>query len=226
MSNLEQEAFEYAPEMEAAYEHEFHEAEYEHEFGHEAEVFSEAELHELTAELLEVGSEAELDLFLGNLIKKAGQAVGSFVRSPIGKSIGGFLKGVAKKALPIAGTALGGFVGGPIGAKIGQGLGSVIGGALETEHEFSQEDREFEGAKRFVRLAGSAVNRAVKAPRGANPVAVARSAVTGATRAYVPGLLDGAYAADAFGGGYGGACGGNGGRWVRQGRNIILVNAL
>jgi hypothetical protein len=224
MSNLEQEAFEYAPEMEAAYEQEFHEAEYEYEFGHEAEVFSEAELNELSAELLEVASEAELDLFLGNLIKKAGQAVGSFVRSPIGKSIGGFLKGVAKKALPIAGAALGGVVGGPIGAKIGQGLGSVVGGALEAEQEY--EDREFEGARRFVKLAGSAVNRAVKTPRGSNPVAVARSAVTAATRAYAPGLLDATYVGAEPVTAYRGSCSGNGGRWVRQGRNIILVNAL
>jgi len=223
MSHLEQEAFEYAPELEASnFEYEAYEAEYEQEFAHEAEVFSEAELHELTSELLEVGSEAELDLFLGNLIKKAGKAVGSFVRSPVGKAVGGFLKGVAKKALPIAGTALGGFVGGPIGAKIGQGLGSVIGGALEAEQEFSQEDREFEGAKRFVRLAGAAVNRAVSTPPGANPVAVARSAVTAATRSYAPGLLDAGFGPRAVGG-YGA---GNGGRWVRQGRNIILVNAL
>jgi len=222
MSNLEQEAFEYAPEMEHEHEHEheFHEAEHEHEFGHEAEIFSEAELHELSAELLEVASEAELDLFIGNLIKKAGQAVGSF------------LKNVAKKALPVAGAALGGFVGGPLGAKIGQGLGSVVGGALEAEHEQEHEDREFQGAKRFVRLAGAAVDRATRAPRGSNPSAVARSAVTAAARAYVPGLLDPAYAAPAAGGwttapaSYGGSCSSNGGRWVRQGRNIVLVNAL
>jgi len=48
---------------------------------------------------------------LGNLIKKVGGAVGKFVKSPVGKAIGGVLKGVAKKALPIAGGALGAYFG-------------------------------------------------------------------------------------------------------------------
>ena len=41
---------------------------------------------ELAAELLGVASEAELDRFLGDLIKKAGRAVGQFVKSPVGNS--------------------------------------------------------------------------------------------------------------------------------------------
>src|SRR5690348_3865927 len=76
-------------------------------------VFSESEEMELAAELLEVNNEQELEQFLGDLIKKAGHAIGSFVKSPIGKAIGGVLKTAAGKVLPIAGGALGGFVGGP-----------------------------------------------------------------------------------------------------------------
>ena len=72
------------------------------------EVFDKSELMELTAELLEVTDEQELDQFLGNLIRRAGSALGKVVRSPIGRAVGGMLKGVAKKALPLAGGALGG----------------------------------------------------------------------------------------------------------------------
>ncbi len=91
MTNLE--TYEFSPEMET----------YETEWGGEAEVFSEAEAMELAGELLEITTEAELDRFLGDLISKAGQAVGTFVRSPIGNAVGGWLKGAAKNALPLAG---------------------------------------------------------------------------------------------------------------------------
>src|SRR5271168_3643755 len=138
MTNFE--SFEYNPEMEGYETGEFGETEWG------GEVFSETEATELASELLEVTNEAELDRFLGDLISKAGKAFGSFIRSPIGKSLGGWLKGAAKQALPLAGGALGGVFGGPLGAKIGSGLASYAGGALGLEAEMSQEDREFEGA--------------------------------------------------------------------------------
>ena len=58
---------------------------------------------ELAAELLEVSNEQELEQFLGDFIKKAGKAIGGFVKSPIGQAIGGVLKSAANVALPIAG---------------------------------------------------------------------------------------------------------------------------
>jgi len=206
MSNFE--AFEYNPETEAF--------ETETEWG--GEVFSEAESMELAGELLEVTNEAELDRFLGDLISKAGKAVGSFIRSPIGNAVGGWLKGAAKQALPLAGGALGGLVGGPLGAKIGSGLASYAGGALGLEAEMSQEDREFEGAKNFVKLAADAVKSAAVAPPGANPVEVAKAAVRAAVEKRAPGLLSGAATARPNG------KFGRTGRWVRQGRNVIIVN--
>ena len=204
MSNFE--AFEYNPEMEA----------YETEWG--GEVFSEAEAMELAGELLEVTTEAELDRFLGDLISKAGKAIGAVVRSPIGKAIGGWLKGAAKQVLPLAGGALGGFVGGPLGAKIGSGLASYAGSALGLEAEMSQEDREFEGAKNFVKLAADAVKSAAAAPPGANPVEIAKAAVKAAVEQRAPGLLSGSATARPNG------KFGRTGRWVRQGRNVIIVN--
>lgn len=188
----------------------------EAEWSGEMEVFSEAELMELAGELLEVTNEAELDRFLGGLIKKAGRALGQVVRSPIGQAVGGFLKGAAKRALPLAGAALGGYFGGPLGAKIGSGLASAAGGALGLEAEMNAEEREFEGAKNFVRMSGKAVKDALSAPVTANPVAVAQSVVTKAAQKNAPGLV-------------GAAMGpaprrGPGGRWLRRGRNIVIVN--
>ncbi len=56
---------------------------------------------ELAAELLEVRDEQELDRFLGNVFKKVKQ----FAGSATGKAVGGMLKGLLKKGLPIAGGA-------------------------------------------------------------------------------------------------------------------------
>jgi hypothetical protein len=124
----------------------------------ETEVFSEMELNEFAQELLSVTNEAEFDRFLGDLIKKAGSAIGSVVRSPIGQAVGGYLKGAAKQALPLAGGAIGGYFGGPLGAKIGSGLASAAGSALGLEAEALEgEDREVEGAKTLARVAGDAV---------------------------------------------------------------------
>src|SRR5271165_2889748 len=50
--------------------------------GETGELFGETEQMELASELLEVTNEAELDRFLGDLIQRAGQAVGKFIRSP------------------------------------------------------------------------------------------------------------------------------------------------
>jgi hypothetical protein len=171
----------------------------------------------LAQELLDVTNEAELDRFLGNLIKKASRAIGGVIRAPMGQAVGGFLKGAAKRALPLAGAALGGYVGGPLGAQIGSGLTSAAGSALELEAEsLSAEDREFEGAKSFARMAGDAVQSAVTAPPRADPTAVAQSAVTAAAQQHAPGLLR-------VTPGPGGAAGRTG-RWVRRGRHIILMN--
>jgi hypothetical protein len=210
MSNFE--TFEYNPEMET-----YETGQFETEWG--GEVFTEAEATELASELLEVTNEAELDRFLGDLINKAGKALGTFVRSPVGKAVGGWLKGAGKSLLPLAGGALGGFVGGPLGAKIGSGLASCAGSALGLEAEMSQEDREFEGAKSFVKMAADAVKSAVAAPPSANPVEVAKAAVRAAVEKRAPGLLRGGGAVARPDGRYGRT-----GRWVRQGRNVIIVN--
>jgi hypothetical protein len=209
--------FEFNPEM-TSYENE------EFEFGQSewGEVFNEGEVTELTAQLMEITNEAELDRFLGDLIKSAGRAIGKVVKSPIGQAVGGVLKGVAKKALPIAGGALGAYFGGPLGAQIGSGLASAAGSALGLELEtLSQEDREFEGGKQFVRFAADTVKNAASAPPSVDPRSAAQTAATTAAQKYAPNLLgpgSGSVAPSPVPGK------GRSGRWMRKGRNIIIVN--
>lgn len=237
MSNHESMFMEHSPEFEAENflfeQHEQPEFEGEgflfeqHEHG-EGEVFGEAELMELAGELLEVHSEAELDRFLGKLIKKVGSGIKTFANSSIGRAIGGALKGLAKKALPLAGTVAGGFFG-PLGATIGGGLARVAANALEME-TLEAEDREFEGAKNFVRICGEAAKKALATAPNANPTAVAQKAVASVVAKHAPGLLR--KPATASRGAVSrqiaalpGAERGQSGRWVRKGNSIILLNA-
>jgi hypothetical protein len=152
----------------------------------------EAQEMELASEFLEVTNEQELDRFLGGLIGSLSNVVGRAVRSPIGRALGGLLKPLAKAALPIAGTALGTFVGGPAGGLIGGKVASMAGRVFGLELEgLSPEDREFEVARRFVRFASAATERALAASPTANPQAVARAAVAAAARQLAPGLVGG-----------------------------------
>jgi hypothetical protein len=191
-------------------------------WGGETEVFNESEVMEIAGELLEISNEYELDLFLGDLISRAGSALGQAVRSPIGQAIGSLLKGAAKKALPLAGTALGGFVGGPLGAQIGGGLASAAGDALGLESEaMNAEDREFEGAKDFVKMAADTVKTALAGDPRSAPLALAKAALVEAAQKHAPALLTpvGEPAQGASRRGPGRV-----GHWVRQGRNIVIIN--
>lgn len=229
MHDIDRTQLEYSPEL-SGYEAEnleFNEQEWSGEGEYEGEswetygesVLGETDETELAAELLEVTNEAELDQFLGKLLKRAARAVGSAVRSPLGQAVGGVLKGVAKKALPLAGGALGGAVGGPLGAKIGSGLASAAGSALGLEGEMlEQEDREFEGAKQFVRLGADTVKQAAAAPPTADPRAAAQRAAIAAASKHAPGLLGGAAASGISAARPRGRMG----RWMRRGNRIVL----
>ena len=109
---------------------------------------------ELAAELLGVTSEAELDHFLGKIFKK----VGGFVKKVASGPLGGILKSVAKKALPFVGGALGSLIPIPgVGTMVGKTLGTGAAGLLEGEWKgLSQEEAEFEVARKFVKVAGTA----------------------------------------------------------------------
>jgi len=115
--------------------------------------------------------------------------------------------------LPIAGGALGAWVGGPLGAQLGSGLGSMAGQALGLElGGLSQEDREFEATRQFVRFAGETVKNALQAPQGLDPHAIATGAATEAAHQYAPGLLDVGMRPGKHGTG----------RWIRRGNTILV----
>lgn len=206
---------------------EFDELEYtDHEYPEsEAGVFGEAEEMELAAELLSVSDEAELDQFLGNLIKQAGQAIGKAIKSPIGRKLGGFLKGAAKKVLPVAAGALGTVVAGPIGGMLVSKAASAAGDAFGLELEgLSPEDQEFEAARHFVRFAGDAARQACKLPGNAEPEAAAKKAVMKAAHRFAPGLLrPAAHAVQSEVAAPSRHPRPLTGRWVREGQRVVLM---
>ncbi len=154
-----------------------------------AETFSPELEMALAAELLEVQNEAELDRFLSKLMKKGGGE--QFAKSDSGKKVGGFLKNLAKKALPIAGRLAGGFFGGPLGAKIGGQIGQFASRAFGQELEgMSGEDREFALSRAFVRFGGNSIRNAVRNRHWrSRPAATSRAAIYQAARRFAPGLL-------------------------------------
>jgi len=189
-------------------------------------VFNEQQEWELAAELLEISNENEFENFLGDLISKAGKAVGGFLSSPTGQAVGSALKGVAGKLLPMAGSAIGGYFGGPTGAQIGGKLAQTAGGFFglgETE----SEEREWEAATTFVRLAGDTVKNAAQAGPSGNPHAVAQQSLAQAAQVHAPGLVgppapNGGPMGGPGGPGPGGMGGGRSGRWIRRGGKIVL----
>ncbi|WP_433968360.1 hypothetical protein [Tunturiibacter gelidiferens] len=191
-----------------------------YEFPSGETVFNENEQMNLAAELMEVSSEQELEYFLGDLFKKAGSAVGSFINSSTGQALGGLLKGAAKQLLPMAGQALGGYLGGPTGAQIGGQLAQQASGMFEAENE----EHEWEAANTFVKLAGEAAKNAAKSPATGDPQAIARTALIEAAKIHAPEFVK-SFANGASRPEVGGASSTDKktGRWVRHGQRIILL---
>jgi hypothetical protein len=180
-------------------------------------VFGEADEMELAGGLLEVANEAGLDRFLGDLIDRAGHAIGRAAPTAVRATLGTMLSSAAKRALPIVGRALGQKVGGAGGAAVGAQVVDAAAKYFGLELEgLSPEDQEFEATRRFIRFAGEAAKNAVEAPTAMPPAA----AMARAARRHAPGLLQpldprpadpGARRIPAAGG-----------RWVRRGQNIVV----
>jgi len=185
------------------------------EFGEYGELaITEIQEMELASELLEVGSAQELEQFLGNVFRTVQNAAGQFVRSDTGRALGGILRQAARKAVPVVGRAVGQWIG-PQYAEPMAGLASDAARVFGLELEgLSQEDREFEIARQFVRFATAATQQAARSPSTVPPVVAARRAAAAAARLYAPGLIRLR--------GRSGALWPRGGRWVRRGRTIVL----
>ena len=184
------------------------------ESGSSESVFSETEELELAAEFLEVQSEQELDRFLGDLISRAGKAVGTIVRSPIGQALGGVLKNAARQALPIAGRAIGGYVGGGTGAQVGAKAAAAAGTTLRPRARRAQPGgqgvRDRQELRPLRRSDGQ--GRRHREELRHRRWSLAKSAAAQAAARHAPGLLRSAPPAHS-------------GRWVRRGRNIVVVNS-
>jgi hypothetical protein len=189
-------------------------------YGESEGVFSEADEMELATELLGVASEDELDQFIGDLLRKASSVVGKAISSPVGQALGGMIKNVAKQALPMVGGALGNIVmpgvGGAIGSQLANTAGQMFGLELEG---LSQEDQEFEAARRVVRLGAAAVENAATAPPSAPPGPTARAAMETAAQTHAPGLIT----PPNYGFSEPNQPTRQSGRWYRRGARIVLV---
>ena len=193
--------------------------------GEAGPVFSETENMELASQMLEIVNEQELDHFIGDLISKAGSALGGFIKRPEGQALAGLLKGAAQKVLPALGAAAGKFIGGANGADIARRAAEAAGRAFGLELEgLSSEDREFEIARRYVDFAGEAVKNMAAAAPCANPRNAASSAVVAAAQSHAPGLLTATPSAGAQQARQPGRHP-NSGRWVRHGHAIVLYGA-
>lgn len=186
--------------------------------------FSEAEEMELAAELLDVTNEQELDQFIGSLFKKLRQVGDELIKSPIGKHLGGIIKGAVKSTLPMIGGAFGNFllpgVGGAMGGQLASAAGSKLGLELEG---LSHEDQEFEVARQLVRFGGAAANNAAESAPMTPPQEAAQTAATSAAQQYAPGLLN----SNAYGEPVAKChCAHRkSGRWIRSGNKIIIIGA-
>ena len=187
------------------------------------EVFGETEQMELASEMLEISSEAGLDRFLGDLIKRAGQAVGKFVGSPEGRALGGVLKGAAKQVLPAIGSSIGGYLGGSTGAQLGGQAAAAAGKMFGLELEgLSAEDQEFEVSRRYVSFAGEAVKNLALAPSSPDLRTAANTAAALAAQTHAPGLLQPRPQTGAEPPASSGLPMGHSGRWMRRGNKIVL----
>jgi hypothetical protein len=202
--------------------------EFEAEFNGEATEFgglSQEEEVDLAAELLTITNEDELDQFLGKFFRRVGRGVRGIVRNPVFRAVGGMLKGVAKRALPIVGGAVGSFIAPGVGTAIGGSLGQAASKLFEVDLEaMSDEDAQFEVARRWVRLANDTVQQASRVAGSTDPRQSARQALAAAARRHAPGL------ARALGSGpamrRGGLSGARStGRWIRRGRHIVVFGA-
>jgi hypothetical protein len=168
------------------------------EFGEAEELLSEQEELELAMELLSVQSEQELEQFLGKMFRSVGRglkSVGKFVGKNVLPVLGPALKAIAKTALPIAGGALGSLIPIPgVGTMLGSAIGNAAANALEMEFAgLNHEEAEIQKARRFVRLASSAIRQASTAlGTGVPPETAMRAALADSARRYIPGINLGA----------------------------------
>jgi hypothetical protein len=127
-----------------------------------------------------------------------------------------------KAALPLVGGALGSFIPIPgVGTAVGSALGGALSKALEMEFSMELEDREFEMARRIVRIAGSAAQQAAQAAPNQDPHVAMQAVWMAAARRHVPQLAQGGANSLTLSRRASGSA--LSGRWFRRGANIVVL---
>jgi hypothetical protein len=162
---------------------------------------------EFGADLLEVGSESELDAFLRRLIGAVSRRHAA-AGSPLAGALVQTLKRAARPILPIrSGTLATASADAP---DLKQRAARIFGLELEG---LSPEDKEFEVAQRFVRLAADTIRKAAAGPSSAGPMDIAKAALAQAARQHAPGLMR-----------HGDGLAPLSGRWIRAGSRIVVLD--
>lgn len=208
--------------------------EFESSYG-ETGPLGEAMEMELAAEFQEISNEQELDRFIGDLIKKATKFVKKVLPPGVGSTLFNMAKGLGKQLLPMAGSALGNLVAPGIGGMLGGQAASMASQALGLELEgLSPEDREFEIARRYVRLVSDAAQEASFAPPTNPPQVTAQQAFRASAEKHAPGLIANTSGQQSPMSGQPTSMQqipgqqmrtgtrGRSGRWVRHGRTLVL----
>ena len=178
---------------------------------------------ELAAELLEVNSEEELEQFLGDLWNRTTTAASRAYNSDAVQSALPGLKAIGRAVLPKAASYVANRFAPGTGDMFGAGTQAAVDQWLKEELEgLSGEDREFETARRFVRLANDALMRAAQMPTNVPPPVAGQVAVTDAARYQMPGVVP--FLGEAFEEepADDGSQGRGEGHWVRQGSTIVI----
>ncbi|WP_091683116.1 hypothetical protein [Methylocapsa palsarum] len=129
---------------------------------------SDVEVDELAARLASVRNNAEFDHLLGAILTHAAARSGGALSAPLGRALGGLLKSIARQGLSREKTAA--------------ALGLELDGLRAA-------DREYEAARRFVRLAGEASRHAAESALHLPSGLAAKAALAAAADIYAPPML-------------------------------------
>jgi hypothetical protein len=145
-----------------------HPARLRHSLDDAGAALSEAEAGEFAGRLIDVRSEADFDHLLGAILTHAARRADGSLSPAVGGALGGLLKSIARQGLarPAPARAMG----------------------LELEG-LEGDEREFEAALRFVRLAAEAARHAAEEPVIAPSRIAAQAALTAASDVYAPPLV-------------------------------------
>lgn len=180
--------------------------------------FSEAELDELTYELLQVRDEQELEQFIAPFIAKAAGVLGKFMASPAG----GALKKILKEAVT---SALPNLIQRRTQQMTTDGVGTNVGTAIRSEVDWEgapADARDVETAKKVIEVGAKAAQQVATMPPNAPVQAVADAVQNSANQMGIP-TEQGSGSGDRGSGGAVGTSAPTSGRWFRRGRTIVIT---